>query len=331
MKSEARYYNQSEGHVTCLLCPHGCRLKDGQSGLCNNRYNNKGILFTNNYGEVVSLNIDPIEKKPLYHFHPGGEILSIGGFGCNFTCLFCQNHHISQAEIQDQYREKTSPEKIVAKAIELQPKAGIAFTYNEPLINFEFITDTLTLAKMQNIATVLISNGYVNPSPLKQLLEITDAFNIDLKGFDNEFYEKFTGGKLHPVLKTIETIAKSGKHLEITHLLVTEANDNSKDFTNMCRWIADHAGKQVPLHVSRYFPNYHYGAQATNTDILDQFLNIATQHLDFVYAGNYKAQTDTICPACGTKIIERNGYNVKTIGLNGKNCLNCRIELPIIL
>lgn len=326
------YKNLKNGEVQCTLCPHKCMIYDGETGKCYMRKNVQGSLYNSGYGSISAMALDPVEKKPLYHFYPGAEILSIGGFGCNLVCRFCQNYHISQTTIDTiQSAKKTSPEEIIETAIRLKPKAGIAFTYNEPIINFEFVAETFKLAKTHHIPTVLISNGFINPEPLKELIKITDAFNIDLKGFNDEFYEGFTKGKLNPVLETIKTIAEANKHLEITHLLVTEANDYSDIFTNMCQWIADNAGKLTPLHVSRYFPNFQHLAHATETQLLDDFLNIAAQYLDFVYGGNYKDRTHTICPQCGTKIIDRNGYKVKTIGIDGKNCLNCHIELPIIL
>lgn len=326
------YKKMNSNELQCQLCPHMCVLSTNQIGKCNTRQNIEGELYNLGYGKYSALAIDPVEKKPLYHFHPGAEILSIGGFGCNFTCSFCQNHQISQIEPSIfETQKKISPEDVIRTADKEKPKAGIAFTYNEPVINIEFILETFKLAKEKNIPTSIVSNGFINPKPLNALIKYTDAFSIDLKGFTEDFYKQLTCGTLWPVLNTIDTIAHSKCHLEITHLLITNANDNLETFTAMCQWIQKQAGINTPLHISRYFPNFQYRENATNTEQLDTFINQASKHLTYVYGGNYNRNNNTFCPNCGIKIIERTGYKIKTIGLNRKNCLNCNIDLPIIL
>jgi len=248
MKSEARYYNQSEGHVTCLLCPHGCRLKDGQSGLCNNRYNNKGILFTNNYGEVVSLNIDPIEKKPLYHFYPRSQILSTGPNGCNLNCAYCQNWEISNSKTITRY---INPQELVELAIQ-NKTIGIAYTYSEPTIWFEYIMDAAKIARDNGLLNVMVTNGFINPKPLAELLPLIDAMNIDLKAYDEDFYHNICEGHLEPVLNTIKKAAAK-THVEVTNLLITDTNDSPEHIEKLTDFLVA-VDPFIPLHISRYFP-----------------------------------------------------------------------------
>jgi pyruvate formate lyase activating enzyme len=330
---EAQFYNKiSSTHVQCMLCPHTCELKPGETGVCKARKNIDGKLINLGYGQFSAAASDPIEKKPLYHFHPGTVVLSIGGYGCNFRCNFCQNHSISQAFVEQTAKSHTvQPKQLVEEALNQQLKGGIAFTYNEPIINIEFMIETLKLAKYHNLPTSVVSNGYINPRPLAELIEHTDAFNIDLKAFTNHFYQKYTGGSLAPVLNAIQQISDSNSHLEITHLLITDTNDSIADFEAMCKWIALHAGKNTPLHVSRYFPRYKYAHDATNITKIHNFVAKANETLNYVYAGNTGEEANTVCPNCDKIIIERNGYSVKTLGLNGKKCLNCNTEIPLIL
>src|SRR6056297_208057 len=228
MMHEAYFYTKRDnGKVQCQLCPHKCVLNDGQWGICKVRKPENGKLYDIGYGRVSSLAVDPVEKKPLYHFYPGSEILSVGGLGCNFRCSFCQNFSISQvAEPMLKQTDQVDPQQIIKIAQERNPGAGIAFTYNEPMINYDFMLDTAQLAKEHKIPTAVVSNGYINEEPLAELLPYIDAFNIDLKGFTQTFYKQFAGAKLQPVLDVLKQISKAGKHLEITHLVVTGANDN---------------------------------------------------------------------------------------------------------
>ena len=329
---EASFYTARAGRVECQLCPHNCKLKDRQWGICNVRQARDNRLFDMGYGKISSLAIDPVEKKPLYHFYPGAQILSVGGLGCNFNCSFCQNHQISQIQHQMLARaEYLSPQEVVDIALEKGPKAGIAFTYNEPMINYDFMIDVAKLAKSHKIPTVVVSNGYINHAPLEKLIEVIDAFNIDLKGFNNEFYKKFAGGRLSPVLDALKQINNAGRHLEVTHLVVTNANDNFDEYRAMLKWIVENLRPNIPFHISRYYPQYKYSQPATELTLINDYVAAAREKLQFVYPGNVHADASTYCPECGELVISRSGYSTKTVALSEKYCLNCHYELPIII
>jgi len=309
---EALFYEKLENNeVKCSLCPWYCYLKPGQTGVCKVRENVNGRLFTHVYNKVAALGTDPIEKKPLYHFYPGKNILSIGEVGCNMHCSFCQNHQISQCRATDfKGFHNISPEQIVNEALKTWQNIGIAYTYNEPFTFYEFMLDTAGLAKKEGLKNVVVSNGYINPEPLKEALPVLDAFNIDLKGFNNSFYQKYAKAKLDPVLKTIKMIAQSGSHLEITNLVITGLNDDDEEFEAMLKWIAENAGKDTPLHLSRYFPNYKLNAPPTSVEKLRSFYDLAKKYLNHVYLGNIsdEMRSSTFCPKCGKLLIRRNYY-----------------------
>jgi pyruvate formate lyase activating enzyme len=247
----------NDNKVKCLLCPHSCILDDGKVGICRVRSNDNGVLVSENYGKVSSINLDPIEKKPLYHFFPGMHVLSIGSVGCNLQCNFCQNCEISQTGVSDFPRLKTySAEEIVNNALECVDNIGIAFTYNEPVVFYEYMMDVARLSKSKGLKNIMVSNGFINEEPLKQILPYIDAFNIDLKAFADEFYIKNTHSHLEPVKRSLQLIRESGKHLEITNLVIPGLNDKVEDFTAMVDWISGELGDQTILHLSRYFPRY---------------------------------------------------------------------------
>ncbi len=332
MKEASFYEKKDIPKVQCNLCPHNCILKDKQWGICKVRQVQNGKLYDRGYGRVSSLAIDPVEKKPLYHFYPGAQILSVGGLGCNFNCQFCQNHQISQIQHDILARaDRYSPDEVVDLALKKNPKAGIAFTYNEPMINYDFMVDVAKMAKSHKIPTVVVSNGYINAKPLDELLKVIDAFNIDLKGFNQEFYKKFAGGKLSPVLSALQQIKHAGRHLEVTHLVVTGANDNFEEYKSMVDWVAVNLGMDTPFHISRYYPQYNYTQPATELSLINDYVETAREKLQFVYPGNVHADASTYCPKCGALLINRSGYNAKTVAISGKYCLNCQYELPIII
>ncbi|MFA5165279.1 MAG: AmmeMemoRadiSam system radical SAM enzyme [Candidatus Omnitrophota bacterium] len=283
---EALYWEKAAGTaapaVHCLLCPHDCKIADGATGICGVRRNSGGRLHSIIYGETTSVALDPIEKKPLYHYHPGEYILSLGTKGCNFKCPFCQNWAISQDDGAP--TEKITPEWAVAKAKELK-SFGIAYTYNEPFIWYEFVLDTAKLAKKAGLENVLVTNGYVNPGPLAEILPLIGAMNIDLKSIDDGFYRKYCKGSLGPVLSTIKTSAKSC-HIEITNLVITGLNDTDADFKKLSGWICDNAGPETPLHFSRYFPCYRMDLPITPKETLERARGIAREKLENVYLGN---------------------------------------------
>lgn len=333
---EAEFYTKLNNNaVRCELCPWFCELKPGQTGNCKVRKNENGILTSLVFNCISALALDPIEKKPLFHFLPGAQILSVGSVGCNLHCSFCQNHHISQcsAENFSNFREITS-EQLTETAAGLTGNKGIAYTYNEPFTFYEFMFETAKQASEKGLKNVVVSNGYVNPEPLKKILPFIDAFNIDLKAFTEDFYSKQTKGRLEPVLKTLKTIADSGTHLEITNLVIPGLNDDKTVFKKMAEWIAFEIGPQVPLHLSRYYPKYKQIVPATPTETMNQCFDISKKMLNHVYLGNVydPVRTTTFCSNCGETLIVRNGFsvNIQNTDKNG-NCKNCGKSANLIL
>lgn len=285
---EAKYYiKKPDGKVICTLCPPECEISRGGKGICGVRINSDGVLVSTVYGRPVAIHIDPIEKKPLYHFYPGSEILSIGTVGCNLQCSFCQNYDISQADHDSPIArdaENYSPEDIINLCRKYKLNF-LAFTYNEPTVFYEYMLDTAMLAQKNNIKTVAVSNGQINSEPLKELLPYIDAFNIDLKAFNNDFYKRICKGRLQATLDTLKLIKEYKKHLEITFLLIQSYNDNEEEFENMCRFVQA-LDDSIPFHISRAFPRYKLKMNVTPVALLERFESIAKNYLKFVYVGN---------------------------------------------
>ena len=253
---ECRYYKVSDGdRVECLLCPHHCQIANGKTGICRSRGNHDGVLVSEVYGKPCSLAIDPIEKKPLYHFHPGTKCLSIACTGCNFRCLNCQNHEISQVAPGDVGQYDLSPEAVVSLCLE-HHCPGIAYTYTEPLTYMEYVTDTARLAHEKGLWNILVTAGYVCQQPLADLLPYLDAANIDLKSFSDEIYRKVSGGHLQPVLDTILAMRDAGVWIELTNLIIPTVNDDMDMIRRMCQWLVANGLASAPLHFSRFFPRY---------------------------------------------------------------------------
>jgi pyruvate formate lyase activating enzyme len=272
--------------------------------------------------------MDPIEKKPLYHFLPGSDILSLGTFGCNFRCPFCQNWQISQE--QPASRPITSDEAV---ALARQHRSrGIAYTYNEPSIWYEFVFETAQKAHQAGLKNVLVTNGFIEQEPLKALLPYVDALNVDIKSSNPEFYRNLCGGRLQPVLATVETAAAMA-HVEVTTLVIPGENDSDEDLRGVARWVEEHVGRRVPAHLSAYTPRFRFKAPPTSVDALVRAKSIFEQHLDYVYLGNVLARdgADTRCAGCGKVLIARSGYQVRTEGLTGVKCVTCGRECPIIV
>ena len=280
---EALYYEKlGNKKVHCRLCPYECQIPEGGKGACGVRQNKDGILYSLVYGKTTGMALDPIEKKPLYRYHPGEFILSIGTRGCNLHCDFCQNWHISQ-EVGAPTEETTS-EEVVKAAKELH-SFGIAYTYNEPFIWYEFVLDTAKMAKQNGLENVLVTNGFVNMEPLKGILPFIDAMNIDLKSFDEDFYIKVCKGRLKPVLDVIKLSAKKC-HIELTNLIIPTLNDSEGSIRKMVDWIYENLGTEVPLHLSRYFPCYKMELPPTPAETLKRAEKIAKEKLKYVYVGN---------------------------------------------
>lgn len=318
-------YVKNGDKVECRICPHNCKLVKDQSGICGARKSDGDKIDLLTYGVISGYALDPIEKKPLYHFYPGTNILSLGSYGCNMRCDFCQNYNISQRTLES-FAVTSPPEKIIKDAQSALNNIGIAFTYNEPVIWFEFIRDVSLKARKKGLKTVLVSNGFVNPEVLEEIISFTDAFNIDLKAFNNTFYTKLTGAGQEPVKNALKQISKAGKHLEITTLVIPGQNDDEGEMEAESRWIADELGKDTPLHLSRYFPMYRREDPATPEATLKKLYEIAARHLTYVYIGNIISETghDTKCPGCGKTVTKRAGYNIKLSNLDKKGrCSGC--------
>ena len=274
------------GKKVCEICPHHCQLEVGEVGRCRGRINDGEKVTALNYGAVTSLALDPIEKKPLYHFFPGSSILSVGSYGCNLNCPFCQNFEISMADSTFP-AQQTSPEKIVALALELareRNNIGVAFTYNEPFISYEFIQDTAEILREVNLKTVLVTNGTISEKPLKKILPLIDAMNIDLKCFSQKIYDQL-GGDFETVKNTIKIAAESC-HVEVTTLIVPQMNDSEDEMSAEAKWLSE-VSEEIPLHVSRFFPRYKVLNHApTSVKKVYRLAEVAGQFLKFVYTGN---------------------------------------------
>jgi pyruvate formate lyase activating enzyme len=331
---EARFYTRLKNQkVKCHLCPHECTITPGHSGICKIRSNNNGVLLVEMYGSLAATHFDPIEKKPLYHFHPGSEILSLGSLGCNFHCSCCQNYEISQTGKAGFPRlQEFSVADIVKVAKSVPANIGAAYTYNEPMIWFEYMFDIALEIKKAGLKNVAVSNGYVNKKPLTGLIDYFDAFNIDIKSFDEKKHKEFTGGELGFVLDTLTSIISAGKHLEITFLLVPGINDDPDMFEKMVRWIPQHLGPDIPLHISRYFPRYKMTAEPTSLKIIHEMIALASRYLHYVYSGNIPGDNyqDTVCPGCDAVAIHRKGYGICHEGLDAQgSCINCGYKIAI--
>ena len=273
--------------VACELCPHHCRLSEGGTGFCGARGNRWGEVVCLNYGQVTSLALDPIEKKPLYHFHPGSVILSLGSYGCNLRCPFCQNYEISQAGEAQVRTRSILPGELLALALQTREQygsIGVAFTYNEPLVSYEYLRDCAQLLRTHGLAVVLVTNGQACAAPLSQLLPLVDAMNVDLKGFSQEFYT-WLQGNLVTTKQTIQMAVAAGVHVEVTTLVIPGRNDSPRAMSDEASWLAS-LSPDLPLHISRYFPRYHCDIPQTPRHTLAELQHIARRYLHYVYVGN---------------------------------------------
>ncbi len=270
----------------CRICPHHCKIEEGHLGLCNARTNQNGEIISDNYGKLTAVALDPIEKKPLYHFHPGSKILSIGSYGCNLNCPFCQNCDISMVGGTELETEEVTIDELIAKGKQLQTRGniGIAYTYNEPLIGFEFVRDCAKSAKEHGLKNIVVTNGYICEEPLLELLPYVDAFNIDLKGFRDEFYHKLRGD-LATVKRTIELAAKVS-HVEVTTLIIPGENDSEEEMAELSGWLAG-LRPDIPLHISRFFPRWKMqDRDATPVERVYHLAEVAKMKLKYVHEGN---------------------------------------------
>ncbi|RKX77588.1 MAG: AmmeMemoRadiSam system radical SAM enzyme [Spirochaetes bacterium] len=323
---EAKYYEKRDDKLKCTLCPNECVINPGKAGICKVRVNHGGKLTLPYFAKIVAFGVDPIEKKPLYHYHPGKTILSIGFPGCSLQCPFCQNYSISQ--YTDTPGETIYPNELV-KMTEQKHSFGIAYTYSEPAIHIEYVLEAGRLARERGLSNVLVSNGYLNPEPAEELLELMDAANIDLKGFNPDFYRRELKGKLQPVLDFI-TIAAKKTTLEVTTLVIPGKNDSPEEIDQIAGFLAS-LDKNIPLHLSCYFPHYKYSAPPTDPAAVRRLAEVARRRLNYVYLGNVGGmETNTYCPSCGNLLIRRRGYYTETKGIKDGKCSGCGEIIPIV-
>lgn len=335
MREAGLYQKLENKSVRCGLCAHRCLMVEGKRGICFVRENRGGRLYSLVYGLAIAANVDPIEKKPLFHFQPGTDSFSIATAGCNFRCFYCQNWQISQITKGPGGQiigEKLPPREIVKKALETDC-ASIAYTYTEPTIFFEYAQDTAKLAKRQGLTNVFVTNGYQTPEVVKEMAKFVDAANVDLKSFSDTFYQKVCGARLAPVLEGIKNIHQAGIHLEITTLIVPEQNDSDKEITQIGQFIAK-IDKNIPWHISRFHPDYKMtDAYPTPLETLENAYEIGKKAgLKYVYLGNVITETgeNTYCPKCGNLAIKRLGYETEILAVTkaGK-CQKCGEDLKI--
>uniref|UniRef100_A0A7C4C9V6 AmmeMemoRadiSam system radical SAM enzyme n=1 Tax=candidate division WOR-3 bacterium TaxID=2052148 RepID=A0A7C4C9V6_UNCW3 len=325
---EARYWHEENGRVRCELCPVRCLVDEGRGGRCLGRRNRGGKMVAVNYGEVVSVAIDPIEKKPLYHFHPGADILSVCSYGCNLRCPFCQNSEISQSVAPTRF---IPPDELLL-IVKQHGLRMVSYTYTEPLVWFEYVLDTSRLMRSVGIKNVLVTNGVVNPEPLEELLPMVDAMNIDLKSIRPAFYSSYVRGDLATVLGTIRA-ARNVCHVELTTLLIPGRNDSDAELEELTDFVAG-LGRSTVLHLSRYFPRHHATEPATPVERLLVAAEIAAGKLDYVYLGNVEHGSrfrDTRCPVCGCVLVTRERFHGSVVGVENGCCIRCGRRADIVL
>jgi len=329
---EAQFYSKlSGGSVRCELCPRRCVIASGRRGFCRVRENRGGRLYSLVYGRPCSMNKEPIEKAPFFHFLPGRQRLTLATVGCNQRCKYCQNWEISQTAPEAVPADTLAPEQVVAIA-RRESLPVICFTYTEPMVFYEYMSDIARLARAAGIRTAVVTGGYINPEPLRRLCKLVDAIKIDLKGFTEDFYADVCGSSLQPVLEACRTVAKAGTHLELVNLVVPALNDDSTSLAAMCRWIADSLGDTVPLHFTRFHPNYRLmNTPPTPLATLEQAAAIARRSgLRFVYIGNVPGheKENTRCPGCNRFVVRRRGCTVLENRVGSGTCPYCGTRIP---
>jgi pyruvate formate lyase activating enzyme len=329
VERQAEYWSSEGERIRCALCPHRCLIAPGKTGLCRVRANRAGTLIPLTYGVVTAANIDPIEKKPLYHFHPGASILSLGSWGCNLSCDFCQNWHISGGEVPGQ---RLSPQEAADLAARGQRNGnlGIAYTYNEPLIWFEYVMDTSRLVRERGLKNVLVTNGEIEEAPLQELLPLVDALNVDIKAMADDFYRRLCHGPSEAPRRTVE-MAFGRSHVEVTNLLIPGENDSAEQIQALVDWLAG-VSERIPVHFSRYHPAHKMTKPPTPMESLKRAYDIARRKLNYVYVGNayLPEANDTHCPSCGAVVVSRDGFSVSSVHLRDGRCAQCGSEVDLV-
>lgn len=332
LKEALLYRKLDDGKVSCILCSHRCEIEEGRRGICRVRENRGGTLFTHSYGELIARNVDPIEKKPLYHFLPGTASYSIAAAGCNFQCDFCQNWQISQvseAEKLGVRSRKTAPEEVVREALRSGSRS-ISYTYTEPTVFFEFAYDVARQAKEKGLANVFVTNGYMTGEMLDLTAPFLDAANVDLKSFRDDFYRRVCKGKLDPVLRSIEKMKQLGVWVEVTTLIVPGLNDAAEETEGIARFIAG-VNREIPWHISRFHPQYRMDhLDATPLRTMERAYEIGKKAgLEYVYLGNVMGKANhTYCPKCGTMLIKRSGFSITENTIRDGKCSGCGNTIP---
>ncbi len=328
---KAMHYSRLSNHrVQCTLCPRSCVVLSGQRGFCRVRENREGEYYTLVHSNPCAVHIDPIEKKPLFHFFPGTAALSIATAGCNFTCRNCQNHDISQARPDDTVNVKLTPEDVAELALKYETPT-IAYTYTEPTVFYEYMLQTARIARRKGVRSIYHSNGYISKEALSELAQHLDGANVDLKGFSDSFYREITGGTLDPVLESLKILKKNNVWLEITNLVIPTKNDSDAMIMDLCNWVSTELGKETPVHFSRFYPQYKLqNLPPTPVETLKKAADIAhASGLYYVYIGNVPgiSEENTDCPGCGKRIIGRTGYHVDSYELDAGCCRFCGTEI----
>ncbi len=325
--ADKKFYKKEGDKIVCLLCQHYCKLKDGQTGVCGANKNEGGKLKNLVYGRLVALHIDPIEKKPLYHFLPGSESLSVGTLGCNMQCPFCQNWHISQVRKSVDSTEYIPPEDLVKTAVKYKCKS-IAYTYNEPTIFYPYARDTALIAREYGIKNIFVTNGIESKEVIEDMPGIIDACNVDFKSFNPEFYKKILKSPFG-VLETMKLIKKLGIWLETTTLIVPGENDSEEELNQIAGFIANELGTDTPWHISAFYPQYKMNDKiATPRHLLEKTYDLGKKNgLKYIYMGNIGVTNTTFCPKCGTALIKRKGYHIFFNKIKNGKCPNCGTEI----
>lgn len=333
MKEAILYDKTDSGKVKCKACAHRCVIADGKRGICGVRENNNGVLYSMVYGKLVATNVDPIEKKPLFHFLPGTTSYSIATVGCNLRCGNCQNWDISQSPREGRgiVGVDASPEDVVGAAVDTGCES-VSYTYTEPTVYIEFALDTMKIARKEKLGNVFVSNGYMTPESVNEVSGLLDADNVDLKSFNDKFYRENCGAALEPVLDTLKLLKKNGVWIEVTTLLIPGMNDSPKELKQIAGFIKEELGEAVPWHVSRFHPHYKMDkTPSTPLESIRKARQIGIEAgLKYVYAGNmpHEESENTYCPKCGKLLIERLGFDVLNNRVGGEGrCPYCKTKI----
>lgn len=334
MIKEGVLYDQlPDNKVKCHVCSHSCTIGEGKFGVCRTRQNKNGKLYTLIYNTVSSEAVDPIEKKPLYHFLPGTLSYSLGTIGCNFRCMHCQNWNISQVTLEEAYTKEITPQEAIKRA-QATGCESIAWTYNEPAIWHEYTYDSAVLAKNAGLKTIYVTNGYITKEALRRIAPYLDAFRVDIKSFSEDFYRKICGAQLAPVLESTKLAKELGMHIETITLVIPTKNDSPEEITQIARWVHDNIGEDTPMHFTRFHPMYRMDdLYPTPVETLEMAYDIARKEgMRFVYLGNVMGHRyeNTYCPKCNALLIDRAGFRVSAIKIKDGKCPRCGEGIAII-